>query len=221
MLQHPEVRDVTHWTPSQEMLEIVDLPTYRIVLGALLMLAVTSCEVGGAEVSGTATESVAEARQADESSRDHHYSAFGVQIETSKFKMMSFKDVGLNRTDPSASDRLLEAIAQSVAYEFHRAPDIDPRARVVHDKGLADPDNHTYCESGRVYVDIWRSPNPDRWGYSLWSGCSKSRKFASGETKMTVTPENGDLHRAVEPLAKGIVGSFSSAVDEGCFQRKC
>lgn len=150
-----------------------------------------------------------------------HYSSFGVQLrQGGDFDLISFKDVGLGREEPEPTGPLLETIAQSLAYELKLDDSFDFQTRVVHDMSLADPSSHTYCEGERLYVDVWRSESPERWGYSLWSGCSESTKFAWGEVPVD-GDEKEELGDAVEPLTRGIADSLTSAAREGCYRRNC
>jgi hypothetical protein len=163
-----------------------------------------------------------EAASAQDAEKDENpYSPFGVQLGNGEtFELISFKDVGL-KTDPSTSRKMLfEAVAQSIAYQLKVDDQFDLQPRVIYDEALADPNNHTFCEKNRLYVDIWHGTSPERWGYSLWSGCSESQQFAwkEIEDERAISKE---LNAAVEPLANGIVESLAKAAEEDCYRQAC
>ncbi|MFB6374050.1 MAG: hypothetical protein ABEN55_13265 [Bradymonadaceae bacterium] len=148
------------------------------------------------------------------------YSPFGVQLnDGSTFELISFKDVGL-KTGSSSRKLLFEAVAQAIAYQLKVVDQFHLQPRVIYDKALADPNNHTYCEKNRLYVDIWHGTAPERWGYSLWSGCSEAQQFAwrEIEDKRAISE---DPSEAVEPLARGIVESLREAAKSDCYRRAC
>lgn len=171
--------------------------------------------------SGTATPTTESTSGSTEEDSTAHYSSFGIRTDAEEFEVISFKDVGLDRSDPTPTDPMLEAIAQSLAYQMNLKNELRLEPRVFRDETLADPSEHTHCEDHRVYVDVWRSESPDRWGYSLWSGCSAAQKFAVNEVPMEKPPESTDVSDAVEPLAREIADSLTAAVESDCFRRSC
>lgn len=149
------------------------------------------------------------------------YSAFGVRLHGGEhFNIISFKDVGLPRKTPTTTAPILEAVAQSVAYELEAHGRLDLQPEVVFDEALADPANHKYCESEHLYVDMWHSEEPERYGYSLWSGCGEAGKFAWEEIPVEAD-DSMTLAEQVTPLGKGIVDSFAEARQKGCFTSRC
>jgi hypothetical protein len=184
------------------------------------LIALTAgCQLPTGEKSGGDEQAAAES--AEEESTESHYSPFGVKLANGEhFHIISFKDVGLRRQDPKPNDPLLETIAQSLAYELQVAEGMQLSPRVVHDEALADPKEHVKCEANHLYVDVWRGEAPDRWGYSLWSGCSMEGQFAWREVPSTTDPDE-DMTKAVEPLTEGIVESLADARQKGCFQKTC
>ncbi len=153
------------------------------------------------------------------SKNGHRYSAFGVELTGGKkFDLVSFKDVGLE-SSPYQSTAMLEILAQSLAYQLQRHKKLDLSARLLHDERLANPSKHTYCEARRLYVDVWHSPSPSRWGYSLWSGCSEAMQFARRE--IDIEGETDDLKSAIRPLTKSIAQSLGQANRQGCYRRRC
>ena len=185
---------------------------------AVLLLVVCACERNSSEPTDQQTETSTEESTEDD---QNLYSSFGVKLEGGeKFRLISFKDVGLGRSNPTPTDAILETIAQSLAYEMQLEEDLQLSPRVVHNDKLADPAEHTYCEKHRLYVDVWRSESPSRWGYSLWSGCSENHRFEWQEIPVESTHAE-ELDEAVEPLTKGIVESLANARETGCFTRTC
>jgi len=200
---------------------------FLVAAGLTLLFASTgACDWGGSASAGTAQPVETKGESAElgssaESGSKAHYSSFGIRTNSDRFEVISFKDVGLGREDPSPADPVLEVIAQSVAYQLNVREDVRLRPRVFHDSSLADPEKHTYCEAEHVYVDLWRSESPDKWGYSLWSGCSETQKFAGNEVAIPEPSGEGDVEEAVAPLTEDIADSLATAIDTGCFRRAC
>lgn len=195
---------------------------YRIIATlSISIFIVAGCDWTGGFGTGTAAPNSPKPSGNASPKTDAHYSSFGIRTDAKKFEVISFKDVGLGRDNPTPTDPLLEVIAQSVAYELNQRPELSVRPRVFRDASLSDPAKHTYCEDERVYIDVWRSESPGRWGYSLWSGCSAKQKFASNEVPIQVTRETADVEKAVEPLTEDIADSLADAVERECFRRTC
>lgn len=157
----------------------------------------------------------------DSESTPPYYSAFGVKVRHNEhFDLISFKDVGLDRSDPKPNGPFLEALAQALAYRFDTHDSLAADARLVYNESLADPEEHTYCEKDRLYVDLWHSSAPSRFGFSLWSGCSNNQRFEKtempGPSIDKAPPEN-----VVEPIAKEIVDSVQSAERRDCYKKAC
>lgn len=102
------------------------------------------------------------------------YSPFAVQTDSLS---ISFKDVGL-RLEPQHRAAVLEAIAGGTAATLGATPS--------HRPDWTQPAWHRQCRRQHVYVDVWRSPGPDRLGFSLWRGCSAADKVAHVE-RVTAT----------------------------------
>jgi hypothetical protein len=153
------------------------------------------------------------------SKQGHRYSPFGVDLTGSHhFDIVSFKDVGLDSA-PFDSESMLEIVAQSLAYSLRQHDHLGLSARLLHDERLAEPSEHTFCEARRLYVDVWHSPSPSRWGYSLWSGCSEAFQFAHRE--VTLEGDHDSLESAVRPLTESIADALADANDHDCFRRRC
>lgn len=134
------------------------------------------------------------------------------------FDTITFKDVGLHRTDPSPTDPLLEAVAQSVAYSLEITPGLEvDHSSVEYHEELTDPSHHLSCEQHHLYVDLW--DGRDRWGYSLWSGCSEQDNFVWRE--LDIPPHLDDLSARVIPLGDDIARSLARAHAENCFTKSC
>lgn len=193
-----------------------------LLLVAGLFVGLSGCrDEPSASREDGADERAAEEASAEDAERTYQYSPFGVRLEGSRqFDLVSVKDVGLGQKGTAESERLLEAVAQSIAFELRQAETLEVQARTFYDRRLGDPDHHEYCEAQRLYVDVWRSGD-EQWGYSLWSGCSESMKFAWREVPMERQPESGEVDRAVEPIGEGIRKSLVQAKSESCFRRNC
>lgn len=100
------------------------------------------------------------------------YSPFGVHAHTARAQTISFKDVGL-RLPESQRTVVLEAIAEAVASRLE--------GHTVHHPDWATEGWHGQCRGAHLYVDLWRSPQPDRLGFSLWQGCSADDQLMSLE----------------------------------------
>ena len=137
------------------------------------------------------------------------------------FEKITFTDVGLTAPEPGpADDYLLEAIAESLAVELRRHEELEFDPEVQYRESLRDPSNHLYCDREHLYVALWRGYEPDRWGYSLWSGCHEQQKFAWQEVSDDA-PDDADIVTRIEPLAEDIVERLDDARDEGCFSHAC
>jgi hypothetical protein len=147
------------------------------------------------------------------------YSPFVVKLEGGPFDTVSFKDVGLKRESKDPDDPLLEILSESLVYEFSQQDALDYEARVVYDPKILDVSNHLYCGANHLYIDVWHSSSPDRWGFSLWSGCSDIDNFAWIEVPDTRSAADLTLH--VEPLTAGIVNELAKAAASNCFQKTC
>lgn len=100
------------------------------------------------------------------------YSPFGVHAHTRRAQTISFKDVGL-RLPEAQRTVVLEAIAEAVATRLE--------GHAEHHPDWATEGWHGQCRSEHLYVDLWRSPGPDRLGFSLWQGCSADDQLMSHE----------------------------------------
>lgn len=153
-----------------------------------------------------------------------HYSPWVVEVDgVARWRTISFKDVGLGLTDPNAPmshPAVLEAIAESLAAELQMSPVAGPMTAASFDPAAADPAEHVVCANSHVYVDVWRGQNPDRWGYSLWSGCGEDDQFAWREIAEVAAP-TGDALDWVQPLTRDIAAVLQTATHTGCFQRDC
>ena len=164
--------------------------------------------------------------EADEDSdekgeKKYYYSPFAVELESETFDVVSFKDVGIGRSNPRPNDPILEAISQSFLYEVRAHDKVGYDGEVVYDKTLLDPSNHLHCEKDHLYVDVWRAEGPDRWGYSMWSGCSQAGQFEWKEIELDGDPDKKSLVEEVTPLGRSIADSLAKASEDNCFTRSC
>ncbi|TVQ99327.1 MAG: hypothetical protein EA398_12440 [Deltaproteobacteria bacterium] len=150
-----------------------------------------------------------------------HHSPWYVSVDgDGPFRMVTFKDVGMNRAIPSPDDPMLEVIAASLAMTLATDEVLGMTTGVDYDAALVDPDEHTFCARSHLYVDLWRGEAPARWGYSLWSGCNEHDQFAWHEVPVDETA-GGDVVDEVTPLTESIAGSLRSAIERDCYQRHC
>lgn len=148
------------------------------------------------------------------------YSPFVLDIKDKNvFRRISFKDVGA-KLDQKHATMLYESLAEALRAELSNDPTLSMRAEVSFDKAITDPKNHLACGSDHLYIDFWRSQNPQRWGYSLWSGCGEDDNFAWKEFVYTVDKPGAPVEE-IAPLAKNIVSSIKEANAKGCYQKAC
>jgi hypothetical protein len=147
------------------------------------------------------------------------YSPWVLEVEgdDASFEEISFKDVGLS-SPVEERERVYEAIAMSLAEEIRGDAGLALTSRVRYSEAMSDPSNHLSCAARHVYVDLWQSSRPDRWGYSLWSGCGEDDQFAWREVER---PRGEDDDAAIASLTRSIAGSLREAVRTGCFTRHC
>ncbi len=182
----------------------------------LIALALGLVAVGAVACDGSSPES-----EEPEPSEEYH-SPFVIRADGDfQFEKVTFTDVGLaSPASGPAEQFVLEAIAESLAYEFNQRESFDFDSGVEYEESLRDPDNHLFCDRQHLYVALWRGYEPERWGYSLWSGCHEQQKFAWEEVPDRVD-EASDILTRVEPLTESIVDDVEAAVDENCFSKVC
>ncbi|MBA2662624.1 MAG: hypothetical protein H0U74_10045 [Bradymonadaceae bacterium] len=203
----------------------VGLPiTIAVLLLGSVVLARTSIPApatrGELAMSPAAVESIASVVSVE---REHYYSPFLITSDSDTvFKTISFTDVGISQPMPGPVDTtLLETIAESLAKHLAASEQLHFTPQVHYDPALVDPQNHLFCEEHHLYVAVWRGFAPDRWGYSLWSGCNEEHQFAWKEVVMPPKAEGDDLISSVTPLTESIVESLSEATRKSCYLAKC
>ncbi len=155
--------------------------------------------------------------------RTHYYSPYVVTgVGDLEFETISFTDVGLKPPEEGPVDAyLLETIAESLAYKIIGHEDLNFTPEVQYDQSLVDPMNHLFCEEHHLYIALWRGYEPERWGYSLWSGCEEHHEFAWEEVVDVHAESEIDLLTQVEPLTESIVESIKVAHETDCFTLQC
>ena len=157
---------------------------------------------------------------AAEKKHSHAYSPFVLRVSNGDpFRVVSFKDVGMKLDDDDAM-LMYETIAESLSLELSAAKSLGMLAQVAYDESNLDPTNHLACGSDQLYVDLWRSEGPARWGYSLWSGCGEDDNFAWKEVTVEAL-DTGDPVKDVKSLTSNIVSTLASATSKGCYQKTC
>lgn len=172
---------------------------------------------------GACDTSPPEAEPEDTTEREHFYSPYFLSGDGElPFTTISFTDVGLNvRAEAPVDGYLLEAIAESLAYKIVDHEELNYTPEVRFDQTLADPENHNFCDDEHLYVALWRGFDPDRWGYSLWSGCHESQQFAWHEVVHPEALGTGDVIAQVDPLTESIVESIRDAHQQDCYSVAC
>lgn len=153
---------------------------------------------------------------------DQYYSPFLITgTGDFKFEKISFTDVGLNQPEPGPVEPyLLETIAETLAYTIADHEELDFTPNVEYDPSQLVEANHRHCDRDHLYIALWRGYDPDRWGYSLWSGCHERQKF---EWEEVPDPHAGEVDAItwVEPLTDSIVDSIHEAQQQDCFVARC
>jgi hypothetical protein len=194
-----------------------------ILTALFLGIAASACEPTQSEepTKPEKSDQVAQKGPKADAGPEYQYSPFGVRLHTGEhFHLISFKDVGLERKNHSETAPILEAIAQSVAYELQKRRDLEVTPEVFYDPDLGDPSKHRACGDHHLYVDVWQSRDPDRYGYSLWSGCGEAGKFAWDEVPIQGSVDRS-LAEQVTPMGQGIVDSLAEAHERECFSKNC
>lgn len=157
--------------------------------------------------------------QAEQKKPDYRYSPFVLRMPGHEtFEVISFKDVGVRGV--ARDNKLYKVVAEGLARELASSK-LRWRAQVAYDKSVTDPNNHFACGFKSLYIDFWRSDGPDRWGYSLWSGCDSSDNFAWKEIKLSPDASKAELSALVKPLAHDIAETLHSAHAKSCFTKVC
>ena len=161
-------------------------------------------------------------KKSESAGGEYHYSPFVVQVSQSQmvFDVISFKDVGLSRESKDPADPLLESLAEAVSFEIQSQSELGvTQSHVEFLEEYSDPANHKSCETQHLYVDVWNKGDAT-WGYSLWSGCGESDKFAWEEVPRA-EGEADNLPDQLQPLAGAIAKRLVSAHESKCFVKNC
>lgn len=185
----------------------------------ILLLAIGAFWATGCESS---PGPVGEAEAAGEE-REHYYSPYYLTGEGElAFETISFTDVGMSQPEPGPVDPfLLETIAESLAYKLIEHEGLNFTPVVKHDPSLTDPSAHLFCEEHHLYIALWRGYEPERWGYSLWSGCEEHHEFAWEEVPDPAEEGVEDLLIRVEPLTASIAAQIEKAHKRNCYTSHC
>ncbi|RDV38365.1 hypothetical protein DV096_05960 [Bradymonadaceae bacterium TMQ3] len=168
-------------------------------------------------------EAVGAATSGDVVERKHYYSPHYLTLTGGDFvfRTVTFQDVGMKQPEPGPMPpEVFETIAHSLAEKFTEHEKLSFSSQVDVDRALEDPNNHLFCESEHLYVALWRGYSPDRWGYSLWSGCGEEHQFAWEEVLDPVGVDK-DVIGSVEYLTESIAESVSKASESKCFLADC
>ncbi len=185
-----------------------------LALGVALVACVTEPPAAAPESPVTPIVQ-AQAAPVEDANTPSPYSPFVVQLTGGQVENISFKDVGLSFGDEASA--VYEAMANALASEIVAESALPWTAQMTYEPAVMDPANHVFCGDRHVYVDLWRSESPERWGYSLWSGCGEESQFAWEE----VTTADAAWMNNVTPVAQAITADLSDAHETGCFVRTC
>jgi hypothetical protein len=207
--------------------------TKIVVLSLLSLIALSACDGGAKPAAPVSATPLAAGVVAPKTlppmpaapvveAPKYRYSPFVLKVnQGSVFKKISFKDVGFKLKEEEDEARMVyELVAESLAQELASEERLKLAAEVAYDEAILDPNNHVACGSEHLYVDVWHSQRPERWGYSLWSGCGEEDNFAWREIKVEGAMVSDPLE-AVKPLTRGIVESLATASTKGCYQKSC
>lgn len=200
-------------TPRRDNMDRrIDNPGLLIAVSlALVVMVAGACDAENDEADG------------DHSEDEEFHSPYFIDGDGDLyFDTISFTDVGIKIDESEPADQLvLEAITEALAWELAQRGSLDYDTRVEYDESLKDPANHMHCDREHLYVALWRGYEPDRWGYSLWSGCHEQQKFEWEELEDRDDREEVDTVTWVEPVAEDIADSVVEAHEEECFSRSC
>jgi hypothetical protein len=178
------------------------MPSRAAPLAVLACLALVAC------APGAPSAPVVPQAAGDAPSDGPLYSPFVVEVEASPFDVISFKDVGMSLPAPDRS-LAYESLAEGLALELR-----ERQSRVRYEEDIRDPANHVACAGRHIYVDLWS--NAERLGYSLWSGCGEDDRFDWRELERQPT-----IEADVDELSRAIATSLDTAIETGCFTRRC
>ncbi|RAL20530.1 hypothetical protein DL240_15940 [Lujinxingia litoralis] len=199
------------------------------VVLSLTAVSVAGCKgtpgAGGVEAQAQGVEGGGGQEQGNTEgeARQKYYSPYYLTLQGGDlvFRTVTFEDVGMKQPNPGEMDPLVhQTIAESLSKKFSEHEGLNYRSKVLVDESLKDPANHLFCEAEHLYVALWRGYEPDRWGYSLWSGCGEDNEFAWKEVLDPVGLD-GDLVDAVAPLAESIAESVYQASEAQCYLAHC
>lgn len=178
----------------------------RIAALVLLVVAVlTACT--RSTPAPEATDGAVEAPNAS-------YSPFVLRMSAElPFGRISFKDVGMS-LEPEGRALVYEEVAQSLSHALAADPELPMSSEVLYSEAVADPASHLACGVDHIYVDVWAPQGTERWGYSLWSGCSEDDRFALREVDRVGAED-------VDALTRDIAAELRRAVTRRCFVKRC
>ncbi len=139
-----------------------------------------------------------------------------VRGENLPFDEISFKDVGMSHVPAARRAQVYEAIVRALSAELEAHEALS--ASVRHSEAAARPEWHQNCVPRHLYVDLWQDTNPERWGYSLASGCTAEQRFARREIPRSAGPDD---RATIDVLARSMEDSVHEALRTGCFRRSC
>ncbi len=187
--------------------------SFLVTAGLVLCCAAHSAADGTEpiEVAGSA---------ADTAERAKRYSPFAIRVEGSfPFDVVTVQDVGLHLTD-GLDQGLYEAISQAISIALDGNEFFEVRANMFYVEDVSNPTHHEFCDSDHLYVALWHGTHPDKWGFSLWSGCGELDEFAWREFEAALGVSEIPFD-SIETLAAEIVSAVETAARTQCFQKRC
>lgn len=197
-----------------------------LILLAVVFGGLVGCQapknpaLAGANNAATPPAEAAAVEEDKGAKKGFHYSPFVLKVKSrsSVFQKISFKDVGIQGVDDTNREGVYETIAESLSMSLNENMSLAMPASVVYDQEITDPANHLACGSDHLYVDVWQSDNPPRWGYSLWSGCGDDDNFVWKEISREKSRASTEQ---VKPLTDSIISELEKAKSRGCYQKTC
>ncbi len=200
-------------------------PQRGLAIGLAMVVgsAAVACDEHSQEPASETDEEQPVAEAEVDVGSEEFYSPFVIEAEGDlPFEKITFTDVGIEQPVPEEpSPMLLETIAESLNYTLMSSDEIEFLGDVGYDKGLLDEANHKSCDIDHLYVAIWRGYAPERWGYSLWSGCHEKQKFAWEEFEDPLDGDRSDVVEWLEPLSEHMAERIMEGYHKECFVAEC
>lgn len=189
-----------------------------------LMIVCVLLGLGGLLLAGCESEAEEKLEASEtESEEIHYYSPYYLTGEGDLvFRTITYTDVGIRQPGEGPVDpEVLEAFSEALAGRLMAMEGIEYDVEVKHDPSQADPSEHLFCEGEHLYIALWHGYEPERWGFSLWSGCEAHHEFAWEEIEDPLERGVEDLSERLAPLVDRIAAKVEEAHHTGCYLTSC